>query len=205
MTTGRAHTQASDGGGPTHQTVVLSVLAQLGGSERFVDIEEVTLGAYRIAPSRFSWRTRPDLPSTENVRWALVHAKARDVGLVVQSTDGQSWKLTADGVAFVRKHADDLARANLPPANIGKETGRASERVGQIRRHPLYRDHQQGTPIVDRQRHEIADLLITPPDAPKTLVMRRLDAARAAAEVVHDLDVLRFLDEVAKEVERKWS
>lgn len=191
--------------GPTHQAVVLAVLAGIGGSERFVDVEEITLEAFKLAPARFSWRTRKDLPSQENVRWALVHAQHRDTPLAIQSTDRQSWKLSAEGVAFARKHAPDLARANLVPPPVGKETGRASERVAQIRNHAIYRAHEHGTPTADQARHAIADLLITPPDAPKALVLRRLGSARAAAELADDAEVLGFLDELRGEVERKWK
>jgi hypothetical protein len=202
VTEPRASSSRSEDG-PTHQVVVLAVLARIGGADRFMDIEELTLAAFEVAPSRFSWRTRPDLPSPENVRWALSHAKQRD--LVAQSMDGQSWKLTAQGVAYVRKHSGDLARANVAPPTAGKDSGRASERVAQLRRHAVYSAYAAGTPVADRERHELADLLVTPPDAPKALVLRKLDSARAAAEVVGDGDVLAFLDYVAKEVVRKWS
>ena len=38
-----------------------------------------------------------------------------------------------------------------------------------------------------------------------SVVRRKVDSARAAATDVGDADVLRFLDEVTKEVGRKWS
>src|SRR6266542_2671687 len=104
-------TPAAGGEGPTNQVVALSVLANLGGATHFVDIEEITLAAFELAPARYSWRTRPKLPSPERVRWALVHAnqKTDNIPLVVQSNDGTSWKLTSEGVAFARAHADEMS------------------------------------------------------------------------------------------------
>lgn len=191
--------------GPSNQVVVLSVLARLGGVERFVDIEELTLAAFEAAPGRFGWRTRPKLPSPERVRWALVHANQRDVELVVQSQDGASWRLTAEGVRFVKEHASEMQRTHGIAPMTGKETGRAVERVAQLRRHLVFRAYLQGSPVSDRPRHEIADLLLAPPDAPKQLVLRRVDAAKAQATAIDDREIENFLDQVEREVVRQWS
>lgn len=200
-------TPATAGEGPTNQVVALSVLANLGGASRFVDIEEITLTAFELAPARYSWRTRPKLPSPERVRWALVHAnqKSDNVPLVVQSKDGTSWKLTSEGVAFARAHAEEMNRAKLAPPKGGKEAGRASERVAQVRKHPLFRAYQQGAVVVERPRHEIADLLICPPDSPQSFMLRRVDSAQAAAADIDDDEVGVFLQTVESAVRRLWS
>ncbi len=200
-------TPAASVEGPTNQVVALSVLASLDGASRFVDIEEITLAAFKVAPARYSWRTRTELPSPERVRWALVHAnqKSDKVPLVVQSKDGTSWKLTAEGVAFARAHAEEMTRAKLAPPKGGREAGRASERVSQIRKHPLFRAYQQGSAVAERPRHELADLLVCPPDSPESFVMRRVDAAKAAALDVDDDEISVFLASVSEAVHRLWA
>jgi hypothetical protein len=200
-------TPAAQAEGPTNQVVALSVLASLGGAQRFVDIEEITLAAFTLAPARYSWRTRTDLPSPERVRWALVHAnqKSDKVPLVVQSNDGSSWKLTAEGVAFTQEHAGEMTRAKMAPPRSGKDAGRAAERVSAIRKHLLFRAYQQGGSIAERPRHELADLLICPPDSPLAFVLRRVDAAKAAALDVDDDEVSVFLQGLEAEVRRQWS
>ena len=189
--------------------LALAALEHLGGAEHYVDIENVTLEAYRIAPDRFSWRTRRDYPSWERVRTAFVHAnqkeQKREGGLlVVSNTDGSSWKLTANGVAFVRKYAariEGLAAKGRPK----RRSGKSAERVRQIRRHRAFQAFKHGTPVADMARHQLADILLCPPDSPQEGVRRKLDAAKAAAVDVDDGEVGRFLEELGKEVEHKWS
>lgn len=189
--------------------LALAALERLGGAERYIDIEAVTLEAYRMAPDRFSWRTRRDYPSWERVRTAFVHANQQEQkraggSLVVSNTDGSAWKLTAEGVAFVRNHT---ARIAGPIAKGGppRRTGRLVERVRGIRRHRAFRNFVNGTAVADIPRYELAELLLCPPDSPREAVRRKLDAAKAAAVNVGDDEVRRFLEEVQKEVGRKWS
>ena len=48
----------------THNNSDLTVYAcyLAGGYERWLDVEELYLKAFELAPARLSWRTRPDLP-----------------------------------------------------------------------------------------------------------------------------------------------
>ncbi len=75
----------------------------------------------------------------------------------------------------------------------------------EIRRHRAFRNFLNGTAVADIPRHELAELLLCPPDSPRETVRRKLDAAKAAAVNVGDDEVRRFLEEVHKEVDRKWS
>jgi len=43
--------------------LLLWALYTVGGAERWVDVEEIYLAAFRLAPARLAWRTRPDLPN----------------------------------------------------------------------------------------------------------------------------------------------
>jgi hypothetical protein len=190
--------------------IALDALERLGGARRYVDIEEVTLEAYRMAPERFSWRTKRDYPSWERVRTAFVHAnqgeqKRHGGPLVVSSTDGSSWKLTVDGLAFVRLHAGRIERAVSRGARSSGGGTPSAKRIREIRKHPAFIAYENATPIGDIARHELAELLLSPPDAPREAVRRKLDRARTAALDVRDHEVARFLEELGMEVERKWS
>lgn len=190
--------------------LALAALDQLGGATKFVDIETVALEAFKTAPDRFGWRTKKELPSWERVRTAFVHANQNEQRksakpLVISDTEGAAWKLTAEGVAFVRANADKTAAATgrkRAPASSASPSGR---RVREIKKHPAYLKFTHGTLVTDIERYELADLLLFPPDSSAAVVRRKVDSARAAATDVGDADVLRFLDEVSKEVGRKWS
>ena len=190
--------------------LALAALDQLGGATRFVDIEHVAIEAFKIAPDRFGWRTRKEYPSWERVRTAFVHAnqneqRRRAPTLVISDTDGSSWKLTADGVAFVRKNA---ARTEAATGRKRSRAGAASlsgRRIREIRKHSAFTKFSQGATVADIERYELAEVLMCPPDSSAILVMRKLDMARAAALDVDDKEVAHFLTEIAKEVGRKWS
>lgn len=190
--------------------LVLAALDQLGGATKFVDIEEVTLEAFKVAPDRFGWRTKKQYPSWERVRSAFVHANQNEQRhgakpLVISDTEGEAWKLTSEGVAFVRDNAtkvESVTGRKRAPASAASPSGR---RVREIKKHPAYAKFAHGTAVADIERYELADLLLCPPDSSAGVVLRKVDSARAAAVDADDKDVLRFLGEVAKEVGRKWS
>lgn len=186
----------------TSVDIALAALERLGGASRHVDIEELAIEAYRSAPQLFRWRTRREYPSPEKVRMALVHAnERRSEPLVVSNPKGLAWRLTSAGVAFVGvgSATTGVARSSASPSS---PSGR---RVREIRRHPAFVKFAHGTPIAEIERYQLADLLLCPPDSSAVAVMRKADAARAAALDIDDHDVERFLGELMKEVERKWS
>jgi hypothetical protein len=188
--------------------LALTLLDRLGGAERFVDIEEVALEAFKLAPDRFGWRTRRDLPSWERVRTAFVHAnqeaQKRETGPVLFSNkEGEAWRLTAQGVKYARENAGKI-QAATGGARPTRRGGASVSRVRQIRNHPAFRRFMQGTPVAEIERYQLADLLLCPPDSPVAAVMRKVDTAEAAAVDVADEEVQRFLGEVENEVERKW-
>ena len=193
----------------TNPALALAALDHLGGAERYIDIEDVAIEAHGLAADRFSWRTRREFPSLERVRTAFVHANQTEQRrggppLVISNRDGSSWKLTAEGIALARSNSARI-QAATGRAAPARRTGRTSERVRQIRRHPAFGAFTHGTPVADIPRHELADLLICPPDSPADAVIRKVSAAKAAAVDVDDIEVKEFLDQVAGEIGRKWS
>jgi hypothetical protein len=190
--------------------LALAALDHLGGATKFVDIEDVAIEAFKVAPDRFGWRTKKEYPSWERVRTAFVHANQSEqrrgaTALVISDTEGSSWKLTADGVTFVRKNAAKTAAATGRKRSRAGAASPSGRRTREIRRHSAFTRFLQGASVSDIERYELAEVLVCPPDSSAALVMRKLDVARAAALDVDDADVLRFLTEIAREVGRKWS
>jgi hypothetical protein len=202
MRVGRSLETSGSSAEATSIDIALATLHRLGGATRYVDIEELTIEAYRVGPQLFRWRTRREYPSPEKVRMALVHANERRAEpLVVSNAKGLAWRLTSAGVAYV-----DAAKVGTGSRRSSSSLSSPSaRRVREIRRHPAYVKFAQGTPVADIERYQLADLLLCPPDSSAVAVMRKADAARAAALDIDDKDIERFLGEVAKEVEHKWS
>lgn len=190
--------------------LALAALDHLGGATKFVDIEDVAIEAFKLAPDRFGWRTKKQYPSWERVRTAFVHANQNEQrrsspSLVISDTDGSSWKLTADGVSFVRKNAAKTEAATGRKRSRVSAASPSGRRVREIRKHPAFTKFSQGSAVSDIKHYELAEVLVCPPDSSATVWMRKLDVARAAALDVDDKEVLNFLAEIAKEVGRKWS
>ena len=73
---------------------VLAALLRLGGEAGVVDLEDIAVEAYRLAPDRFRWR-RHDFPNLELVRVTISDANKRGTQLVIYDRKGR--KLTVDG------------------------------------------------------------------------------------------------------------
>jgi len=58
-------------GNHNNDDLLVWALHLLGGAERWVDVEELYLKAFELAPARLSWRTRPDLPDYKKCAKAL--------------------------------------------------------------------------------------------------------------------------------------
>lgn len=189
--------------------LALATLDGLGGATKFVDIEQVAEEAYKVAPDRFGWRTKK-YPSWERVRTAFVHANQNEQKrgaqpLVMSNTDGSAWKLTAEGVSFVRENAHKAEAATGRKRAAVSPASPSGRRVREIRKHPTFQKFMHGAAVADIERYELADMLICPPDSSASFVKRKVDSALAAARDVEDKDVARFLGEVNKEVGRKWA
>lgn len=189
-------------------TVALGVLDSMGGSEGWVDIEDVAAQAFAIAPDRFGWRTRP-WASWERVRTAFVHAnqdsaRRNHPPLVTASQDGNRWRLTAEGVGAVRTVVSSEGTGGARVVTRRGST-KSAERMRQIRRHSAFQRFANGAPASDIARFQIADLLLCPPDSAADAVRRKLDLTKAAAVDADDTEVATFLHAIEGEVDRQWS
>ena len=79
--------------------IVLVVLADLGGTTKAIDIEDVAEAAWQAVPARFSWPRHQQYPDLDAVDVTLRAAKKND-GLV-SGSKREKWMLTAAGVERV--------------------------------------------------------------------------------------------------------
>ena len=73
-------------------------LHNIGGDAGMVDIELAFLKAHEIAPQRFAWRTREDLPEYKKLSKALRDADAKAGNLMTKTSDGLKRQLTVEGI-----------------------------------------------------------------------------------------------------------
>jgi hypothetical protein len=131
--------------------IVLVVLADLGGGDRLVDIEEIAEAAWQAVPARFSWPRHQQYPDLDAVDVTLRAAKKND-GLVTGSKK-EGWMLTSDGMKRVLDR-DDPVRAFIADfGNAGRMDNRrerggldsnAVRRLEQLRKSAAAAKHGAG-------------------------------------------------------------
>jgi hypothetical protein len=175
----------------SNPNLFLYCLWRLGGGGDYVPIEELYEECWRVAPSRFGWRTKPH-PSDKAGDQAMRDVqKARETkGFLLLSGDRESVRLSADGVAWVREHLDQLDQLAEQRAPSQKRSQKhlidlEKSVIGQA----LLRNEG-----LDAGRIEVADLLQLTPDADPASFRQRLASYRADAELAARADTLTILE-----------
>ena len=76
--------------------IVLAVLADLGGRDRLIDIEDIAEAAWSAVPARFSWPRHQQYPDLDAVDVTLRAAKKNDSLVTGSKKDG--WMLSSAGL-----------------------------------------------------------------------------------------------------------
>jgi hypothetical protein len=177
--------------------IFLWALYQLGGSSQFVDIEDVSLLCFKIAPARFGWRTKPDLPDYKKCAKALQEAEARRPRMLVKTGDSFGRQLTAAGQRWIEantKHLSQVLQTGVPVAEPKRRpTSRMLAEIERSEAFVLWKD----TSTIPQEKWKMADVLRCSPDSSPATWTGRLESAKAVAYFAHQESIVRFLDEVA--------
>jgi len=84
--------------------VFVWALYLLGGASKTIDVEQIYLKAFEIAPLRFGWRTRPDIPNFKKTSKALQAIEAKTHVGLLQKLGANTRRLTPAGVAWVEAY-----------------------------------------------------------------------------------------------------
>ncbi len=97
--------------------VFVWALYLLGGASKTIDVEEIYLKAFEIAPLRFGWRTRPDIPNFKKTSKALQAIEAQTHVGLLQKLGANTRRLTPEGVKWVETYKV-LFERNYGPSKI---------------------------------------------------------------------------------------
>jgi hypothetical protein len=176
--------------------IVLWALHELGGGDDFVDIEQVFLRCFELAPQRLSWRTRPDLPDFKKCAKALQEAEARRPALLVKTGDTFGRQLSVHGQKWIAANARRL-RAQLKSGEVVQEPRRRprSRMLAEAEQASAFVEWRVD-PAAPIEKWKMAELLRCSPDSDVTVWRTRLATLRAAAHAADRRDLTRFLDDV---------
>lgn len=173
--------------------VFLWALYELGGADDFVDVEDVFIRSFELAPLRLSWRTRSDLPDLKKCSKALRDAEGRSPLLLVKKGP-ENRRLTAEGQRWIEENFDRLANALGTDRIVKAPRTRAPSRlVGDALRNVAHKKWADTGEVTD-EKWRIADMLRCSPDSARSVFRQRLETLRAAAYSTGHEDALAFLD-----------
>ncbi len=173
----------------------LAAVLRLGGDTSMVDVEDVALEAYRLAPDRFRWR-RHDLPNLELVRVILSDANKKGAHLLLRDDSRKCRMLSVEGlrrakVALGRLDDDDKSDqrdGTLRRQDLGE--------IARMERHPAYlRWREVGIQSIDAV--DLADLARCSASTPAKVFSDRLRRSQTAAAYWNRDELVRFLGEAA--------
>lgn len=174
----------------SNSELLLFSLWRLGAVGRYVEIEDIFQELFKIAPSRFSWRTRA-LPSDKIGDQALRDAhKKYGKGLIIASKDRNALQLTAEGVEWVQARQAQFQEVIEEGAPAGP--ARSSQRaLISLENHPLVRAYAAGGDV-GVSRLQLAPLLRLTPDADGRAWRERIETYKSGAQFANREVLLAF-------------
>lgn len=139
MSDARTSVRPADSG-ISNTDIVLVVLADLGGVDRTVHIEDIAEAAWQQVPARFSWPKLQKYPDLDAVDVTLRAAKKNE-GLVTGSKR-EGWMLTASGIDRVQGRGEAVRAFVERQGKAGRTENRrerggadssTARRIGQLR------------------------------------------------------------------------
>ena len=157
----------------------LYVLWTVGATGKHVDIEDAVAEAYRIAPSKFAWRTRA-IPSDKTGDQALRDIAKQHGKEFVMVSKNRDLQLSSEAVEWVQANLDRLKAAVADGVLAGSE--RPSQRpLVELESVDWVRAYAEGKDV-NAGRVEFAHVLRLTPDASPRAWRERVATLRSATQ-----------------------
>ena len=161
----------------------------LGGAERDVDVEDIYLKCFEIAPARLGWRTKPEIPDYKKTAKALQSVEAETK--FIHKSHQYARRLTLSGLTWINQNMDKLQSTygfqKVKPA----ATNHFYQRSVFIKAHPIWRDFQKSNSV--DVLHTLADSLECSPASPAQTWDGRFVELQTMANVLEDEELSEFL------------
>ena len=161
----------------------------LGGAEHDVDVEDIYLKCFEIAPARLGWRTKPEIPDYKKTAKALQSVEAETE--FIHKTHQYARRLTSSGLTWVNQNIDKLQATYGSQKVKPAATNHFYQRSAFIKAHPIWKDFQNGRSV--DVLHTLADSLECSPASPAQTWDGRFVELQTMASVLEDEDLEKFL------------
>jgi hypothetical protein len=176
-----------------NQDVFVWALYLLGGADKDVDVEEIYLKCFELAPARLGWRTHPEIPDYKKTSKALQSIEATTHVGLLHRPHKYSRRLTLEGIKWVESYRAILEK------NYSKAIVQASKTTNQHerRRHELKRSDAWAKFLIDPATVEISDAaaaLQCSAASPLSVWSGRVNDLRRTGDLLSDESILNFAD-----------
>jgi hypothetical protein len=186
----------------SNNDVILWALYELGGAEQFVDVEEVFLKAFELAPRRFCWRIRADLVDYKKCSLALGELGRRTPRPLINQGEYMRM-ISIEGQKWIEENFDRLAEELGKDRDVRATRRRSTGRLlSQVLRSPVYTAWLNNGEMTS-EKWKVAELLRCAPDNTKSVFQERVNTLRSVAYSSGHEEVLRFLDQMVSD-RREW-
>lgn len=184
-----------------NQDVFIWALYLLGGADTDVDVEDVYLKSFELAPARLGWRTQPHIPDYKKTSKALQSVEANTHVGLVHKVGKYTRRLTADGAAWVERYKNILASTYSSVEHVPLARNSQNERLRRALR--TSRAFDEWTKGQSFTLEQLADALDCNPASSQKVWAGRLDGIRRAADVSSDEMLRDFAYAAAEFLEKR--
>jgi hypothetical protein len=174
-----------------NQDVFLWALYVLGGADRDVDVEDIYLKCFEMAPARLGWRTQPHIPDYKKTSKALQSVEATTHVGLIHRPHQYSRRLTIEGIDWTEAYKGILERVYSKQAVAASTNTNMYERTRQaIKESSSWRVFESDPTQLDVA--DIAALLRCTATSPQETWKSRILDVKRAAEVLKDDALAEF-------------
>lgn len=184
-----------------NQDVFLWALYLLGGSDRDVDVEEIYLKSFELAPKRYSWRTRPDLPDYKKTAKALQEIEAKSHVGLIHHVGRYTRRLTAAGSKWIELYIPLFETLYGSPDRVAaSNSNEYIRKAKRVLEHDQFKKWQSDQEL---DRFDLADLFECTGASPESIWVKRIDEYRRVAQITSYSQIEDFLDDVSAVIIKK--
>ena len=185
-----------------NQDVFLWALYVLGGADRDVDVEDIYLKCFEIAPARLGWRTKPEIPDYKKTSKALQSVEATTHVGLIHRPHQYSRRLTIEGISWVEAYKEILERVYSKQAVAASANTNMFERTRQaIKESSSWAAFENDPSQLDVA--DLAALLRCTATSPQETWKSRILDVKRAAEILKDDPLAEFARAIEFKVIKK--
>lgn len=187
-----------------NQDIFIWALYLLGGADKDVDVEDIYIKCYELAPARFGWRTKPEIPDYKKISKAVQSIETKTHAGLVHKTNKYLRRLSVAGVQWVETWKPVLeASYSGAPVVADKVHNQYEMLRNQIKGSEAWRKFINGE--VDPDISDVAASLGTSPASPKATWDGRINSLLRASDVLQDEELRNFAALIEVNLVRKMS